>query len=474
MQRYKYYIERSDIMKKFVDRFQELETLENEYNSNSSSFVVLYGRRRIGKTELLNEFSRDKKCIRFLATEESEKMNREAFSSIVSEYTSNSLIKKASLSWEELFDFIIDYNTDDKKLIIIDEFQYIGKSNPSFISVLQKIWDTKLKNNNVMLVLCGSLINMMYSQTLSYDSPLYGRRTKQIRLKQIPFKYYKEFIDSTDEKFLIEAYSVTGGVPKYIEMFESNDDIYTAIRSSILNSQSYLYEEPEFLLKNEVQEVGSYYSIIKTIASGCEQLSDISNALEIKATNLPKYLKVLIDLDIIERVVPITEDKPEKSKMGLYKIKDNYIRFWFKFVYPYKSYIESEHIDFVLDKIKEGFIKNHVAYVYEDICKNQYLPELIIKNAFGFTPTKIGKWWDRKDTEIDIVATDNSNNIIFGECKYTKKPLDVNVYYDLLEKVKKVNWNKQNRNEYFVFFCINGYTEKMQNLAKGNSNIVLY
>ena len=155
-------------------------------------------------------------------------------------------------------------------------------------------------------------------------------------------------------------------------------------------------------------------------------------------------------------------------------IKDNYIRFWFKFVYPYKSYIESEHIDFALDKIKEGFIKNHVAYVYEDICKNQYLPELIIKNTFGFTPTKIGKWWDRKDTEIDIVATDNSNNIIFGECKYTKKPLGVNVYYGLLEKAKKVNWNKQNRNEYFVFFCINGYTKKMQNLAKENSNIVLY
>ena len=112
--------------------------------------------------------------------------------------------------------------------------------------------------------------------------------------------------------------------------------------------------------------------------------------------------------------------------------------------------------------------------MYEDICKNQYLPELIIKNTLGFTPTKIGKWWDRKDTEIDIVATDNSNNIIFGECKYTKKPLDVIVYYDLLEKAKKVNWNKQNRNEYFVFFCINGYTEKMQNLAKENSNIVLY
>lgn len=254
-------------MKKFVDRFQELETLENEYNSNSSSPVVLYG-RRIEKTELLNKFSRNKKCIRFLATEKSEKMNREAFSSIVSKYTSNPLVKKASLSWEELFDLITDYNTDDKKLIIIDEFQYIGKSNPGFISVLQKIWDTKLKNNNVMLVLCGSLINMMYSQTLSYDSPLYGRRTKQIRLKQIPFKYYKEFIDSTDEKFLIEAYSVTGGVPKYIEMFESSDDIYTAIKNSILNFQSYLYEEPEFLFKNEVLEVGSYYSIIKTTVSG--------------------------------------------------------------------------------------------------------------------------------------------------------------------------------------------------------------
>lgn len=461
-------------MREFVDRFQELKTLENEYNNNSSSFVILYGRRRIGKTELLNQFSHNKKCIRFLATEESEKMNRDTFSKIVSEYTSNNLIEKANLSWEELFEQIVKHKSDNKTLIIIDEFQYIGKSNPSFISVLQKIWDTKLKDENVMLVLCGSLINMMYSQTLSYDSPLFGRRTKQIRLKQIPFKYYNEFIKSANERFLIEAYSVTGGVPKYIEMFEGDKDVFSAIEASVLNTQSYLYEEPEFLLKNEVQEVGSYYSIIKTIASGCEQLSDISNALEIKATNLPKYLKVLIDLDIIERVVPITEDKPEKSKMGLYKIKDNYIRFWFRFVYPYKSYIESEQIDFVLSKIKQGFIKNHVAYVYEEICKKEYLTNLIVKDAFGFTPTKIGKWWDRKDTEIDIVAIDNENNIIFGECKYTSKPMDINVYYDLVEKAKKVNWNKNNRNEYYVFFCINRYTEKMKKLSNDNPNIVLY
>lgn len=460
-------------MKDFIDRFKELETLENEYKKDDSSFVVIYGRRRIGKTALLNKFSENKKCVRLLATEESESMNRANFAKVITDYTGNPLIEKANLSWEELFNQIVLSPGTEKKLIIIDEFQYIGKSNPEFVSVMQKIWDTLLKDEKIMLVLCGSLINMMYSQTLAYDSPLYGRRTKQIRLKQIPFRYYKDFVKRDDERFLIEAYAVTGGVPKYIEAV-SGDDIYDIISSSVLDMQSYLYEETEFLLKNEVQEVGSYYSIIKTIASGCEKLSDISSALGINATNLPKYLKVLIDLDILERVVPVTEDKPEKSKNGLYKIKDNYIRFWFKFVYPHKSYIESEHTEFVMEKIKEGFVKNHVSYVYEDVCRNEYLHTLIANNAFSFVPTRIGKWWDRKDTEIDVVATDNDNNIIFGECKYTQKPMDINIYYDLLKKVERVNWKKADRNEHFVFFCVSGYTDKMKELAEKNEKIILY
>ena len=157
---------------------------------------------------------------------------------------------------------------------------------------------------------------MMYSQTLSYDSPLYGRRTGQIKMKQIAFRYYKNFFPTADQRQLIENYAVTGGVPKYIESFELYDNVYTAIERCVMSKESYLYEEPAFLLEKEVQDVGSYFSIFKTIASGKEKQSEIASALNVAQTNLPKYLKTLIDLDILEREIPATEDKPEKSKMG--------------------------------------------------------------------------------------------------------------------------------------------------------------
>lgn len=464
-------------MKKFVDRKNEINFLQNEYKKKESSFVVIYGRRRIGKTSLLSEFIKDKDALFFLATEESENENRNAFTKSVAMYTQNELLENAKVDeWETLFSYLASFMPEKRKLIIIDEFQYIGKSNPAFISKMQKIWDTILKDKNVMLVLCGSLVNMMYNQTLSYSSPLYGRRTGQLKMHQIPFKYYQDFFDGEmTEKQLVENYAVTGGVPKYIESFSIFEDIYDAIENSVMSKESYLYEEPNFLLEKEVQDVGSYFSIIKIIASGKERASEIAAALGVRETNLPKYLNVLIDLDILEREVPITEKNPEKSKMGLYKIKDNYIKFWFLFIYPYKSFIETDYKDFVLDKIRKGFIPNHTAFVYEDICRKEYMNELIVQGVWDFVPQKIGRWWDRKDTEIDIVAVDeNEKNIIFGECKYTTKPMDTDVYYALIEKAKKVDWNKADRKDFYVLFSINGYTEQLKQLSKDCANIYLY
>ena len=465
-------------MKEFINREKEKAFLESEYRKDIASFVVIYGRRRIGKTSLIKEFIKDKSALFFLATEESEAENRNVFKVKVSEYIGNPLLAQADVnSWEELFSYIVNDSTHDRKLIIIDEFQYIGKANRAFVSVLQKIWDTVLSDNNVMLILCGSLVNMMYSQTLSYDSPLYGRRTGQIKMKQIAFRYYPQLFADADlsERQLIESYAVTGGVPKYIETFEPYSDVYTAIERCVMSKESYLYEEPAFLLEKEVQDVGSYFSIIKTIASGKEKQSEIASALNVAQTNLPKHLKTLIDLDILEREVPATEDKPEKSKMGLYKIKDNYIRFWFRFIYPYRSYIEMDNIDFVMQKIKAGFVPNHAAFVYEDICRREYMPALVAEGKWDFTPTRIGRWWDRSDTEIDVVAVDETtDNIIFGECKFTNEPMDVDVYYHLLEKAEKVDWKKQTRKSHYVLFSFNGYTDKLRQLAEEKDNILLY
>lgn len=458
-------------MKEFIDRKNEMEFLESEYTKKESSFVVIYGRRRVGKTSLISEFGKNKNMLYFLATEENEMQNVENFKEKVAIFCKNKLLQNSNIrNWNEIFEILVDYNSSCKKLLVIDEFQYLCKSNPAFPSIFQKIWDTLLKDKNIMVILCGSLINMMESQVLNYNSPLYGRRTGQIRLTQIPFSYYNQFFNSLSEKQLIELYSVTGGVPKYIEMFNENENIFNLIAKNVLNKQSFLYEEPNFLLKNEVSEVGSYFSIIKTIAGGNHKLSKISTVLEVPQTGLSKYLQTLINLDILEREVPITEFNPEKSKKGLYKIKDNFILFWFNFVYPNLSYLETNNQEIVLDKIKNNFIDNHVSYVYEQICKEKAW-EINVSKDLGYN--KIGRWWNNNE-EIDIVAlNEETKDIMFGECKYTNKLMDIDILNKLEAKSKLVNWNNDDRNERYILFSISGYTDRLKEVCSNRDDVIL-
>lgn len=461
------------ILEKFIDHKSELKTLQNEYERNGSALVVLYGRRRVGKTTLISEFIKDKKALFFLASEESETQNRLAFKDKAAEFINSDLLRNADVkSWDVIFKAIMDTSFEQKPVIVIDEFQYIGKSNPAFPSIFQRIWEEVLKQKQVMVILCGSLISMMESQTLSYNSPLYGRRTAQIRLTQIPFRYYKDFFPQKSYRELIEMYSVTGGVPKYIKLFSESNDIYSAIERNVLDRSGYLYDEPNFLLQQEVSEVGSYFSVIKAIAAGNSKLSSIASMLEVKATSLTKYLKTLIDLDILEREVPITENNPEKSKKGLYKIKDNYIRFWFAFVYPNRSFIESGNSPIVMDKIRKGLITNHTAYVYEDVCREQ-MWELNAKGRWPFQFSKIGRWWDSHD-EIDIAAIDpDGSNIILGECKFWKDPVGINVLHNLEMKSHRVEWKKTDRHVWYVLFSASGFTEELKQLAKIRPDLLL-
>lgn len=461
-------------MRRFVDREQEMATLQSEYERDGSALVVLYGRRRVGKTTLISEFIKNKKALFFLASEESESQNRLAFQEKAADFLNSNLLKNVEVkSWDVLFRAIMDSHFDSKPVIVLDEFQYLGKSNPAFPSVFQRIWEEILKDRQVMVILCGSLISMMQSQTLAYDSPLYGRRTAQIRLKQIPFAYYHQFFPDKSRKELIEMYAVTGGVPKYIELFSQSKDIYSAIEKCVLNRSGYLYDEPYFLLQQEVSEVGSYFSIIKAIAAGNTKLSSIAGVLEVKSTSLTKYLKTLIDLDILEREVPVTEDSPEKSKKGLYKIKDNYLRFWFAFVYPNMSFIESGHGRIVMDKIRKSLVRNHIAFVYEDICRER-MWEINAEGVWPFYFSKLGRYWDSKE-EIDIAAIDpNGKNLILGECKYWQEPVGVSVLRELEAKAKTVSWEKEKRKTWFVLFSVNGFTEDLRAEAAARTDLRLY
>ena len=460
-------------MVRFVDREQEMNTLQNEYDRNGSALVVLYGRRRVGKTTLITEFIKNKKALFFLASEEAEALNRNAFREKVAEFIDSDLLRSADIkNWDVLFKAIVDAPFDSKPVIVLDEFQYLGKANPAFPSIFQRIWEEILKEKCVMVILCGSLISMMESQTLAYGSPLYGRRTAQIRLQQIPFAYYHEFFPGRSRRELIEMYAITGGVPKYIELFSGSGDIYRAIESSILNRSGYLYDEPHFLLQQEVSEVGSYFSVIRAIAAGNSKLSSISSALETKATSLTKYLKTLIDLDILEREVPITEDNPEKSKRGLYRIQDHYLRFWFAFIYPNRNFIESGHSRIVMDKIRKSLVKNHTAFVYEDVCRER-MWELNADGAWPFFFMKLGKYWD-SNTEIDITALDpEDKNLILGECKYWSDPVGISVLRDLEAKASAVSWERDRRKVWYVLFSASGFTEELKVLAESREDVML-
>ena len=460
-------------MEKFVDREEEMMTLQSEYERPGSSLVILYGRRRVGKTALISEFIKGKNALFFLASEESEAQNRTAFKEKAADFTGNELLRQFDAkSWDILFQTIMQTPFQEKPIIVIDEFQYIGKSNPAFPSIFQRIWEEQLKDRSVMVILCGSLISMMESQTLSYSSPLYGRRTAQIRLKQIPFRYYHEFFQDKSPRELVEYYSVTGGVPKYIELFSESDDIYHAIQKNILNRSGYLYDEPHFLLQQEVSEIGNYFSVIRAIAAGNSKLSAISTVLEVKSTSLTKYLKTLIDLDILEREVPVTEENPEKSKKGLYKIKDNYLRFWFAFIYPNMSFIESGNSAIVLDKIQKSMVSGHTAFVYEDVCREQ-MWKLNANGAWPFHFSKLGRWWDSRN-EIDIAAIDpDGSNLILGECKFWQEPVGSNILYALEQKAAAVEWRKDRRHTWLILFSAAGFTDELKEIAKSRSDLIL-
>ena len=458
-------------MKKFIGRESELKVLDREFN-RESGFVVIYGRRRVGKTTLIKEFIKNKDAMYFLATEEMEKENIKRFSNTLAEHTGQDYLKNANFSdWEDLFKIFAACKPDTKKVLVIDEFQYLVNVNPAYGTIFQRIWDEILKDKNVMVILCGSLISMMTTHVLSYSSPLYGRRTAQIRLS--PLKFTELLRTNPNKSFeqFVETYSITGGVPKYFDFFDNDEPLMENVEREVLQKGGFLYEEPVFLLEKEVRELVSYFSIMKNIAGGNHKVSALAGILEMPSNALSPYLKTLMDLDLVEKRIPVTEKQPEKSRKGLYFVNDHFIEFWFRFVYAYKGELELENTEYVLGKIKKSFIENHVSFVYEDICR-ELLSVLCREGKINFIPNKIGSYWS-SNIEVDVAAIDEeSKSILLGECKYHVQPVDADVLFELKEKTEKISEISEYKKIYAVF-SKSGFTNRLRELAEQSSNIIL-
>ena len=463
---------------KFLGREKEILDLEKEY-ARDGGFVVIYGRRRIGKTTLIKQFIKSKTAFYFLATKEVESQSMKRFAGVIARTTGNSVLQKAAFSdWLDLFQAVADYKPNEKKVLVIDEFPYLVKVNDSFPSILQNAWDEILKDSNVMLILCGSLISMMKKHALSYESPLYGRRTAQMRIAPLPFTTVYENQKLSFEE-AAEQYSITGGVPKYMEFFSDVQPLYEQIKENVLSKNGFLYEEPNFLLTDEVQVPTNYFSIIKVIADGNHKLGTIAGILGLETSALTPYLKTLSELGFTEKQVPVTEKNAEKTRKGLYFISDNFLRFWFRYVYPYKGELELDNMQISLDELDKDFKEKFVAFAYEDICK-EIFARLCSDKAIDFTPSKIGSYWlnDKSgNTQIDVMAVDTVNKRLFaGECKYHNQPIDADVYFELVKKVDNSSEIKSAFKDYTVIYGVfskSGFTGRMTDISNSNPNLFL-
>ncbi len=445
----------------FVGRKKELQLLEDEYLQDNFRFSVIYGRRRVGKTTLIKEYIKNKPSIYFLVTLETQNIVLKRFQNIVADFFDDNFLRDITLkNFDKLFEYVSKKDLDKKLIIVLDEFQYLTKINISTPSVFQYIVDELLKNKNIHLILCGSIISMMYEQTLSYSSPLYGRRTTAIKLEALNFKCIRDFFNNKNQNELIELYSILGGIPKYLEMFKDTKDIYKSIEKNILDKNSYLYEEPRFILQNEVNEPINYFTILEVIARGEHKIGNIAGKLNKNVQNITSFISKLIELDIIYKEVPVTELNPTKSKKGFYFIKDNFFRFWFLYVLNYKSQLEIDNTNFVLNKIKENF-NGFVAKTYENICIEYTLT--------NYDVLKCGRWWN-KNNKIDIVAV-SQDHLIVGECKYSNKKVGTDILESLNQKSKNIELDLPVTK--YILFSKSGFTSSLIELAEKNKSVEL-
>ena len=458
----------------FVNRTKELSQLEARYNSNKAEFVVVYGRRRVGKTVLLKQFVQGKEHVYFLADLRPEAEQLGYFTQQLYQVTKEPMLALESFSsWDSALTYLAQVCQDRRLIIVIDEYPYLYSVNPAFPSILQRIWDERLKTSRIFLVLCGSSISMMEREVLGRTSPLYGRRTSQLLVQPMDFFDARQFFPNRDIREQVETYAIAGGIPAYLEQFEPERKLWDDVRDVVLRKDGFLYDEVSFLLMEELREPRNYFAILSAIAAGNTRLNEIAQGASLPGPTVGRYLDILRDLRILRRVLPVTETKPHKSKKGLYKIIDPFFRFWFRFVYPNRGFLEEEEIDFVLyEKIKPNFA-DFVAQAFEDV-SSQLLSKLNVVGQLPFKAARIGAWWSRTE-EIDVVAlSDDSSQVFAAECKWTQKPVGTNILNDLKTKAQILTKEIPVRQMHYALFSRSGFTEALQSVTDAEGTILLF
>lgn len=406
----------------FVGRDDELNALEKLYASNNFEMMVVYGRRRVGKTALIEHFAQGKSTISFTAQLQADKDNLADFSTAVASHFGLPEETPSFASWSAALSFVAKQPVKEKLVLVIDEFPYACKQNPSLPSAMQVAIDKDFKSSNALLILCGSNQGFMEEEVLSEESPLYGRRSGQIRLK--PFDYFDaaKMMPKCSSADRLSYYAALGGTPYYLAGIDPTKSYKENITDLFFVRTGRMYDEPAMLLRQELRQPAVFSSVLRAIAHGATRSNQIADAAGLSTSAITFYLKTLISLDLLEKVVPFGDS--EKSKRGIYRIKDPAFTFWFRFVAPYMSAVESGLGESVATRLLKSDRRNeYEGHVFEDICR-----QWVVRQARGgqlpIEPTEVSNWWGtdsakHEQADIDVVAADDiEKRILLGECKW--------------------------------------------------------
>ena len=459
----------------FVSRQNELDALQKLYNKDKFQMVVMYGRRRVGKTTLINEFIKGKPAIFFAAQEANTRLNLQMFSEKAYAFFGLPETTGAFANWHDAFMFIANRAENHKFILAIDEFPYIAESNKSVKSILQNIIDHELLKSKLYLILCGSQISFMERDVLGYGSPLFGRRTAQFKIEGFDYYDAAKMLPFASNEDKIKYYACVGGTPHYLAQIEGGLSFEDNIKELFFKPHGYLYSEPAMLLQQELREPSMYNSVITAIATGASRLNEISTKIGEDSAKTIKYIKTLMELKILHRGHPFG-DNPERSRKGVYMISDNCFRFWYRYVFLNNTGIESGIGAEIADSLVFPGLSAFVGKpAFEEACR-QYLIRRNKEKALPFFASNFGVWWGadpkaKANTDIDIVADNKTEKmILLCECKWKNEPTDAADVRKLLSKAHLLPGYEKYR---FMFFSKAPYTEAALGLAKDNDNLSL-
>jgi len=445
----------------FYDRAEELDALETAFETSGHAFYVVYGRRRVGKTQLLKEFCGDRPHVYYLAAQEARQRQQEKFVEQIGAHFDDRLPKLDG--WDEAFEYLGEMLHGEKVVVVIDEFPYLVAEDDALPSYLQAFVDEQLQHTESMLVLCGSSVSTMESEVLGHESPLFGRRTGQIDLQPFSFQQAREVITYGLEA-AIRSYAVTGGTPMYLTRFDYGTSLAANIVSRILSPNAVLYNEPEFLLRTELRNPARYMSILEAVALGHTTPNEIAGTAGIDSGPLSKYLNTLRRLRLLDREVPVTASG-KKSKRSRYRVADEFLRFWFRYVEPNRSGIE-EAPEVVFEKSIEPDLPRHVATTFEDVCREAIWEEVRRGDVAPYS--EVGRWWYGED-EIDLVGLAPADDrLLLAECKWTADPVGHGLVDDLRAKADRVRWGPETREERFALFSKRGFVDGLEESLDDN------